>query len=295
MKVAELVSQLRKAGFQGTELGRAVEVVKRMKKEGATIFLSFTANMVASGLRGIFADLARIGFIDVIITTGGAVDHDMIKAYKPYLIGDFDLDDLELRKAGINRLGNILIPNDRYEILEQLIRPIFLNLYEKGHAISPSELCKEIGLSMEDKGSFLYWAARRGIPVFCPGITDSAIGLQAFFFKQDHPNFKIDVTADMKQLADIVFEAEKTGAIVLGGGIAKHYTIGANLMRGGLDYAVYVTTAVQWDGSLSGARTREAISWGKLREESKHVTVYGDAVVIFPMMMAKVLQDIGAW
>ncbi|RLG54113.1 MAG: deoxyhypusine synthase [Thermoproteota archaeon] len=293
ISVAELVSQMSNAGFQGTELGKAVEVVKRMKKEKTTVFLCFTANMVASGLRGLFADLTRVRFIDVIITTGGAIDHDLIKAYKHYEIGSFDLDDRELHKAGINRLGNILISNDRYELLEQLVQPIFLHIMKEESTISPSELCRKIGLSIKDEGSFLYWASRNEIPVFCPGITDSAIGLQAFFFKQDNPDFKIDVTADMKQLADIVFEAEKTGAMILGGGIAKHYTIGANLLRGGLDYAIYITTAVHWDGSLSGARTREAISWGKIKEMASHVTVYGDAVIIFPLIMAKVLSDLG--
>lgn len=292
ISVADLVSQMRSAGFQGTELGRAVELVKKMKKEGALIFLSFTANMVASGLRGVFADLARMRFIDVIITTGGAIDHDLIKAYKPYQLGSFDLDDKELHKAGINRLGNILISNDRYELLEQLVQPVFQRIMEKGGMISPSDLCREIGLSIEDRESFLYWASRKGIPVFCPGITDSAIGLQTFFFKQDNPDFRIDVTADMKMLADMVFEADKTGAMILGGGIAKHYTIGANLLRGGLDYAVYITTAVPWDGSLSGARTREAISWGKLKEIANHITVYGDAVILFPLMMTKVLKDL---
>jgi len=292
LTVAEFVSQISNAGFQGTELGNAVELVKRMKEEKAVIFLAFTANMVASGLRGIFADLARTHFVNVIITTGGSIDHDLIKAYKSYEIGSFDLNDAELHKAGVNRLGNILISNDRYELLEQLIHPIFIKIMERGGTVSPSEICKEIGLSLKDEGSFLYWASRNEIPVFCPGITDSAIGLQAFFFKQDNPNFRIDVTADMKQLADIVFEAEKTGAMILGGGIAKHYTIGVNLLRGGLDYAVYITTAVPWDGSLSGARAKEAISWGKLRETASHVTVYGDAVIIFPLMMAKVFKDL---
>ncbi|HIE22755.1 MAG TPA: deoxyhypusine synthase, partial [Candidatus Korarchaeota archaeon] len=223
----------------------------------------------------------------------GAIDHDLIKSYKPYEIGSFDLDDRELHKTGINRLGNILISNDRYELLEQLVKPIFLEIMDKGGTVSPSEICRNIGISLKDERSFLYWASRNNIPVFCPGLTDSAIGLQAFFFKQDNPDFKIDVTADMKQLADIVFDAEKTGAIILGGGIAKHYTIGANLLRGGLDFAVYITTAVPWDGSLSGARTREAISWGKLKELASHITVYGDAVIILPLMMTKVLKDLG--
>ena len=152
--------------------------------------------------------------------------------------------------------------------------------------ISPSELSKRLGEKVEDENSFLYWAAKNEIPVFCPGVTDGAIGLQAYFFKQDHKDFVIDVTKDMKELADLTLNADKTAGIILGGGIAKHHVIGANIVRNGLDYAVYVTTASEFDGSLSGAQTREAKSWGKIQEQASTATVYGDATILFPLMVA---------
>ncbi len=279
------------SGFQATHLSRAVEIIKRMKKEKATVFFAFTANMMASGLRGLFTELARKKFIDVVITTGGSIDHDLIRAYSDYNLGDFNLDDKELHEKGINRLGNILIPNKCYEILEEKMKPIFEKFSKEQKIVSPSELIAEIGNSIQNKNSFLYWCSRNKIPVFSPGITDSAIGLQTYFFKQSH-QFMIDVTGDMKTLANLAINAEKTGAIILGGGISKHHTIGVNILRGGLDYAVYVSTAPEYDGSLSGAKTKEAVSWGKLKEESNSITVNGDASIVFPLIYSKLSKEI---
>ena len=289
MKAAELVEQMASAGFQGTEIGEAVRLIKRMKKEKATIFLSFTANMLASGLRGIITQLVRQRFIDVIITTGGSIDHDIIRTKKSYHLGDFNMDDTKLHKKGVNRLGNILIPNDRYLFLEKFMQPLFADLDSMKHSWAPSEIIHEIGKKLSSEDSFLYWAAKNEIPVFSPGITDSAIGLQMYFFKQDNKDFAIDVSADMR-LADIVINSEKRGGIILGGGIAKHHTIGVNILRDGLDYAVYLTTSSPWDGSLSGATPNEAKSWSKIMEQGSTVTVYGDASVTLPLITVGVLE-----
>jgi deoxyhypusine synthase len=288
-KVSDLVSQMSSIGFQASHLGKAREIIREMKRAKATVFLTFTANMVASGLRSIFARLVEKRFVDVIITTGGSIDHDLIRCYKSYLLGNFFSDDVDLRKRGINRIGNILVPNDRYVLLERKMQGIFEKIYKKGKIISPSKLIFEIGKTLKDKNSFLYWASRNHIPIFSPGITDSAIGLQTYFFKQDHPDFGIDVTKDMKSLADIVLNAEKTGGIILGGGISKHHALGVNLVREGFDYVVYVTTSQPWDGSLSGARTSEGKSWGKIQRKAKSVTIDGDATIIFPLLISEFL------
>jgi deoxyhypusine synthase len=287
MKASELVGAVSSSGFQGKEIGEAVRIIKEMKKEKATVFLSFTANMAATGLRGLIAQLAKEKFVDVIITTGGALDHDLMRTGKGYILGDFNLDDKELHRKGMNRLGNVIIPSDRYVFLEKKMQRLFADLHGRKAAWTPSEIAREMGLSIADEGSFLHWATKNGIPVFCPGITDSAIGLQLYFYRQDHKDFMIDVSGDMK-LADIVLNAQKTGGIILGGGIAKHHTIGVNILREGLDYAVYVTTASPWDGSLSGASASEAVSWSKIKEKGSAATVYGDATVMFPLIMAGV-------
>ncbi len=281
-------SVLADCGFQASNVGRAIEIIGRMKKEKATVFLTFTSNMVASGLRGIIREMCRKRFVDAIITAGGSLDHDLIKSAKPYELGHFLMDDGALHRKGINRIGNILVPNDRYEYLEGFMKGVFDELYSGGKTASPSAIARKIG-ERTKPDSFLHWCAKNRIPVFCPGITDSAIGLQAYFYKQKRKDFGIDVTSDMNELAQLSLNAEKTGGIVLGGGISKHHAIGVNLLRGGFDYAVYVTTSSPWDGSLSGARTNEGISWGKIREKASHVTVDADATIAVPLIMARFL------
>ncbi len=288
ISVEELVKRMRTIGFQATHLSKASEIIKKMRKDNTTIFLSFTSNMVSSGLREIFASLVKNKMIDVIITSVGSIEEDLIKCKKPFLLGSFDISDTELHRKGVNRIGNVFVPNDRYVHLENVLQPFFSDMLkiqkEKGKMLSPSEIIYELGKIVEDENSILYWATKNKIPIFCPGITDGAFGLQIFFFKQEHPEFGIDVTADMKELSNIVLSAKKTGAIILGGGIAKHHTIGINLVRDGLDYAVYVSTGTEYDGSLSGARVREGISWGKIKENANHVFVEGDATIIFPLL-----------
>ncbi|MBI4177105.1 MAG: deoxyhypusine synthase [Candidatus Aenigmarchaeota archaeon] len=291
--IAEFLKSVKHTGFQATNLGKAAEIVEKMKRDKATIFLAFTSNMVSSGLRDVFAYLAKNKLIDVIITSVGSVEEDLIKSQKPFLLGSFDMNDIELHKEGVNRIGNVLVPNDRYEHLEKVLQPFFAKMHDKqkktGKMVSPSELIRELGV-LAGEDSFIYWASKNGIPVFCPAITDGAFGLQAFFYKQDHKDFGIDVTADMQRLAEIVLQSKKAGAIILGGGVAKHHTIGVNILRDGLDYAVYVTTAGEGDGSVAGARPREAKSWSKLKEESHSVCVEGDATIVFSLL-AFALKD----
>ena len=288
-KITDLVSGMGNIGFQATQLSKAVKTIQRMKKDKAVIFLSFTSNMVSSGLREIIAQLIKNKFVDAVITSVGSIEEDLIKTEKPFLLGSFDADDKELDKKGINRIGNIFVPDDRYTFLEDKLTPFFKRLYKKQkedkRLISPQELIFELGKEVKDKNSILYWAAKNKIPIFCPGITDGALGLQIYFFKQKFKDFGIDITADMEKLSKKVLEADKTGAIILGGGIAKHHTIGVNILRGGLDYAVYVSTGTEYDGSLSGARPKEAISWSKINKEANHVFVNGDATIIFPLII----------
>ncbi len=276
-------------GFQATNLARGIAIIREMKKKKATVFLTFTSNLVASGLRGIIAELCRRKFVDAVITAGGSLDHDLIKSAKKYELGGFTMDDAELHKKGINRLGNILVPNECYGYLEKFMQETYEELYLQARLVSPSQIARKIGEKTGDD-SFLHWCTKNRIPVFCPGITDSAIGLQTYFFRQKRKDFGIDVTKDMNELAQLALNAENTGGIVLGGGISKHHAMGVNLLRGGFDYAVYVTTSSPWDGSLSGARTNEGISWGKIKEKASHVTIDADATIVFPLLMAPFLR-----
>ncbi len=292
--ITELLSEMETVGFQATNLSKAGNIIEKMKKDKATVFLSFTSNMVSSGLREVFAQIVKHKLVDVIVTSVGSIEEDLMKTKKPFLLGDFNVSDVELHKEGTNRIGNIFVPTDRYEMLEKLLQPFFAKMLIKqktdGKMISPSELIFELGKTINDEDSIIYWATKNNIPIFCPGITDGALGLQAYFFKEENKEFGIDVTADMHKAAEIVITADKTAGIILGGGIAKHHLIGLNILRDGLDYAVYITTAMEGDGSLSGARPKEAKSWSKIKEEGNVVCVEGDATILFPFLAIKLKE-----
>ncbi len=293
--VKELVNDFGKIGFQASHISQAVEIIKKMKKDNATVILTFTSNMVSSGLRELFADLCKRKFIDAIVTGAGSIEEDLMKSKKPFILGSFNLNDKELHQKGINRIGNILVENSHYENLEDSLMPFFEHIFniqkKRGKMLGPSEVIFELGKFIEDENSILHWATKNNIQIFCPAILDGAFGLQMFYYKQENPEFGIDVTADMKAEADLILNAEKTGGIILGGGFAKHHAIGMNIVRDGFDYAVYVTTAESFDGSLSGASASEAVSWSKIKEEANTVVVHADATIAFPLMFLSMIED----
>ena len=293
MSINEFVLQMEDAwGFTAGKIALGVKILEKMvKDEDCVKFLSFTANLVATGLRGALKELVKRKLVDVIITTCGALDHDLARCWKNYYRGDFFMDDKMLHENGINRLGNVLVPNESYGIIiEEKMRFLLESLWNEGiREISTRELCREIGKRICNESSILYWAWKNNIPVYVPGITDGAVGFQIWLFSQDH-KMKIDLLKDEQELNDLIFEAKKTGALIIGGGISKHHVIWWNQFKDGLDYAIYLSTAVEWDGSLSGARPREAVSWGKIKGEADRVMIEGDATVILPIMIAALLD-----
>jgi deoxyhypusine synthase len=293
MKVSDLIVQMRDAwGFTAEKIAAGVDILRMMISDKECLkFLSFPACIVATGTRGALKEMVKRRLIDVIITTCGTLDHDLARSWRNYYRGSFNLDDRELHKAGINRLGNVLIPNESYGIIiERKMQELLSALWSEGiRELSSRELSREIGLRLCNEDSILYWAARNNIPVYVPGITDGAVGYQIWLFSQDR-EIKIDIMKDEQEINDLIFDAERTGALIIGGGISKHHVIWWNQFKGGLDYAIYITTAVEWDGSLSGARVREAISWGKVKETARHVTIEGDATVILPLIVAALIS-----
>ena len=280
-------------GFTAKKVAEGARIVRAMVRDRqCTVFLSFPAALVATGVRGVIRAMVERKMVDVVVTTCGTVDHDLARAWGTYYHGDFDLDDAALRKVGVHRLGNVLVPRESYgPLLERRVQPVLRELWRDGvREISTRDLLWEFGKRVKDRRSILYWAAKNRIPVFVPAIFDGAFGSQLWSFWQDHRQFRVDEMADEQALADLVFTAKRTGALVIGGGVSKHHTIWWNQFRDGLDYAVYVTTAPEWDGSLSGARVREAVSWNKVREDAKQVTIEGDASVILPLLVAPLIQ-----
>jgi deoxyhypusine synthase len=293
VKVADFVDSLGQVGYQSIELKKAAGAVVRMKKAGAKIFLTFTSNMVTSGLRGFFAQIIKLGMADIIVTTVGGIEEDIMKAVgEKFLVGSFQADDVELHEKGINRVGNIFVSNESYMKFEDVIGPMLSKLYEKKHRWTPSELFHELGLMLDDENSILFQAARRDVPVFCPAITDGSFGFHLYLFQQKHPDFIVDVVQDFKNILFSTSNDEQKGVIALGGSISKHHAILATLLNGGAEYAVYITTASQASGSMSGATTREAKSWGKIKDDADAATVIGDVTIVFPLVMISALETL---
>ena len=293
----ELIKELYgSGGFTAKNVAVGVDILEKMVKEKECVrFLSFPACICATGTRGVIKELLKRKLFDVVITTAGTLDHDLARIWKNYYHGSFIVDDKELHKKGINRLGNIFIPNECYgKILEEKMQPILVKLGKVKQKWSTKELIWEFGKQLEKeknrKDSIIYWAWKNKIPLYVPGITDGAFGSQIWMYYQEHRDFTIDLLKDEQEISDIIFGAKKSGALIIGGGISKHHVIWWNQFKDGLDHAVYITTAVEYDGSLSGAQTREAISWGKLKEKADNVTIDGDATVLLPLMISALLE-----
>jgi deoxyhypusine synthase len=293
IKVKELINDYQGIGFQSYEVYRASELIKKMKQNGAKIYLSFTSNLVTTGLRGFFAQTIKYGLCDVVCTTVGSIEEDIMKALgEKFILASFHSDDQELHEKGENRVGNILIKNESYQNLESYMQDMLAEIYKIKKKWAVCELLKEIGLRLNDENSFLYQAAKKEVPVFCPAITDGSLGFDLYLFKKDNPDFEIDVIKDFETIIFTTTHDEKKGIIALGGGVSKHHVILTTLINGGADYALYMTTASPQSGSLSGATTEEAKSWGKIKDNSDAVTVFGDVTITYPLAMIKVFEDL---
>lgn len=291
--LGQLLAALPSTGAQATELGKAIGIVRKMRKEGVTIYLGYTSNMVSTGMREVICWLVKNRLVDVLVTTTGGIEEDVIKTHKPLVIGDFRLEGAALRKKGVNRIGNILAPNERYVWFESFFQPLLAELLAEqaaGRSHAPCEVIWRMGERC-DESSICYWAAKHRIPVYCPGFMDGAIGDNCYFFGFHHPEFRIDMVADHKDLIERTLKAKETGIIVLGAGIVKHTICNANMFREGAKYAVYVNTAAEFDASDSGALPEEAKSWGKIAARAETVKVFCDATIAFPLLVAGAFVD----
>jgi len=309
-----ILNSFKCSGFQATSLGDAIDRVRdmitwRMTEEEAktsefaerltpkeienartTIFLGITSNMISSGTRECVRYLCEHNMIDCIVTTTGAVEEDIMKCFNPHYVDSFEYEPKEARLKGQNRIGNLLVPNNHYYQFDNWFAPILRKMIEeqktKKIVWTPSKMIRRFGKEINNKESVWYWCYKNNIPVFCPAITDGAIGDVIYFTSYEDDSFILDISRDTKYINNIAIDAYKSGMIILGGGVIKHHICNANLMRNGADFSVYVNTAHSWDGSDSGAKPDEAITWGKIKTDAKPIKIHGDATLIFPLIVA---------
>ena len=281
-------------GIQATNLGMAIDITNKMIEDNSTIFLTCTSNMISSGNREIIKFLVKHKMVHAISITAGGIEEDVIKCLKPFVVGRFDIPGRTLFDKSISRIGNIFVPVDRYTYFEKFTETFFDELYvkykQREKPFTPSEFIYELGKEMErletKEESVIYWAYKNNIPIFCPGFTDGTFGHFMYYEFINKKDFYIDIISDHKKIIDLVLSCEKAGAIMLGGGIAKHYMLNANIFRDGLDYAVYITTAEESDASDSGGGPQEAITWAKIKVNAPNVKVRAEASLVFPIVVA---------
>lgn len=294
LTLSELINSYETIGFQASNLAKAIKIIKKMRENKAKIYLAYTSGMVSSGIREIIRYLVENKFVDILVTTTGGIEEDFIKTFGNFKLGKFDLPGKELREKGINRIGNILVPNSRYCMFEDWINPLLKKLLEEqksGKIITPSYLIKKLGEEINNKKSIYYWATKNSIPVYTPAPLDGSLGDMVYFFKQSHPEFQIDVTKDLKDLIDYGLQQNKTGLIILGAGVVKHHVCNASMFRDGADYAVYINAAQEFDGSDAGATPNEAMSWGKLTHDEENVVkLFSDVTLVFPLIVAEAFK-----
>ncbi|KAG7889299.1 hypothetical protein KL905_002476 [Ogataea polymorpha] len=326
-RASDLIDSMKTMGFQGSSLAKACEIIDEMRTwrgkhiselaeherkgefdengyQKTTIFMGYTSNLISSGLRDTLRFLVQHKMVSAIVASAGGIEEDLIKCLAPTYMGDFSLPGKQLRDDGMNRIGNLIVPNDNYCKFEEWIVPVLDKMLEEQEASAvknganaldadvpfwtPSKVIDRLGQEINDETSVLYWAHKNQIPIFCPALTDGSIGDMLFFhtFKASPKQLRIDIVQDIRRINSLSMEASRAGMLILGGGLIKHHICNACLMRNGADYAVYINTGQEFDGSDAGARPDEAVSWGKIKADAKSVKVFADVSLVLPLIVA---------
>lgn len=290
--ISTFLAALKNVGVLGAgRLGRATSIVQRMFDDpDCFTYLSLSGPMIPGGLRSIVCHLVKHKLVDAIVTSGANIVHDLVEAYggAHYRVPQ-GKDDYALRKAGMGRIGDIFVKEEDFEKFEKGIYTFLDNLpKEQMTGLAPSEFVRDLGLTVKDESSFVHQAALNEVPIFSPGLMDSMLGFHLYTYST-MKKLALDFVKDLRILGEIVTQTKKTGAIMLGGGLTKHFTMGSTILRGGLDMAVQVTLDRPEGGSLGGAPLVEGVSWQKVQTNANFETVIGDATIIFPLMILGVL------
>ncbi len=283
--VADLVRGFRGAGFTAGRVAEAADIWEEMVRAEATRFLTLSGALVPAGMRRILSGLVRDGYVDVLVTSGATLVHDLVEALGGHHYSvEPPWDDAALRRRGLNRVYDVAMPDRDFARLEKHLQRVLEPL--EGRTLSLSQLLEAVADSVKDHRSILRAARDRGVPVFCPALADSAIGLQVWLFLQQR-RLTVDAFADMRDLIDICYESKRAGIVVLGGGVPKNFALQAMMVTPkGFDYAVQITTDRPETGGLSGAPPVEAVSWGKVRPRARTVVVPAEATLVLPLLVA---------
>lgn len=286
MKVSDLVNRMAKSGVMGAgRIGKAADVLADMiNDKDCKVFLGLAGAMVPGGMKKITADMLKNGYVDVFVTTGANLTHDLIEALgNNHFQGSSDADDAELNKKKIDRIYDSFMPNKVYEDMEDFFKKNFEVLSQ---AKSIKEFIWKIGELLDTPDSILTVCSQNKIPVFCPGIADSGIGLMVWGRQAEGNKFDLPVFEDMKEIISISWDSKKNGVLYIGGGLPKNFIQQSMQFSKGASYGVQISTNMPQFGGSSGAELKEGISWGKMNEKAKFIDVYCDATIAWPLIYA---------
>jgi len=293
MRLSKISDEMHRSGVLGPRrFSDAVEILATMFGDDKYMnMLAIAGPIVPGGLRQLVTDLVSHGRIHALIMTGANVTHDLVEALgHRHEIGVEASDDRKLKKRGLHRIYDIYISQRAIEAVERFAYKSVSKIdEEKRRNIAPWELLREIGKQLRDPSSILRNASQRDVPVFCPGLHDSMFGTNLWTFGQLN-TLQLNPMRDFSRIVEMTYESKKTGLIILGGGMPKHFSLLANSFRGGLEAAVQFTMDRPEPGGLSGAPLEEAISWGKIKPGSRTATVIGDAATLFPLACIAALE-----
>jgi deoxyhypusine synthase len=293
-RASEIIEAMRSSGVLGAgRVARAADLLKSMfSNPNYTVALSLAGPVVVGGLRDIISDLVSRKLVKAIVSNGSNVTHDILEAlsFSP-IRGHMHPDDVSLRDKGVGRIGDIYVGDDAFKCLESETYRMLDHITAKkpGRTLGVYELLSEIGSMLKGDGSILKSAFASDVPIFCPGIYDSMLGFHLWSYSR-LKRLSIDFGRDMDKMAEVVYGSKKLGAVILGGGMPKHFLLGASMLREGVDAAIQITMDRPEAGSLSGASLKEAISWRKAKVSSRLVTVVADFTIVFPIMVSYVLH-----
>lgn len=292
MSVNEMIKELGRAGFQARKLSLAVDILVEMVKDRkCTKFLALAGTMVPGGMKHVITEMMKNRMVDVLVSTGANITHDLIEAFgERHRWLDSEITDVELEKKGLNRIYNIVLPNRGYVALEKNLEKILPKLPQK--EMSSREFMSELGSHIKDRESIVRTAYDMNIPIFLPSISDSVLGFHVWMYSQDH-KLTVNTTLDQAEMLDITFACKKAGALIIGGGVPKHYVaMCMQVSPRALNYAIQITLDRPEGGGVSGAKLEEAKSWRKVAPDAKTVDVICDATIALPLIVTGALERI---
>jgi len=285
MKVNELVKEMSLSNVFGAgRLAKSVDIVENMiKDKECKVFFGLAGAMVPGGMKNIIIDMLENKWIDVFVTTGANLTHDLIEALgMHHYQGSSDADDKKLHKIGIDRIYDSFMPNKAYEKLEDFFSKNFEKISKEKDIKS---FLWKLG-SLTPKNSILNACYKNKIPIFCPAIADSGIGLILWGHLAKGKKTDVNAFDDLKEMIDIAWTAKKTGVFYIGGGVPKNYIQQAMQLSKGASYGVQITMDRPEHGGSSGANLKEGVSWGKMDEKGHFVDLICDATIALPIIHA---------